>query len=294
MPHVGECALCREQRELCCSHILPKFVFRWKKKTAVGGIRQLSDPNRRIQDGWKEPLLCRECEERFQKVETPFAERVFVPVHYGTAPAIIPYEDWALRFAVSVSWRVLVTSQRLGLGHVPASQMAAIEKAEEAWRAFLLGHEPHPGPHEQHMLIVTMIDESTMGKQSGHLNTYLYRAGQVDLLANEHVAYTYAKMGRIHIVGFIDERHRKKWKGTKISLRRGRFDLSGRYGVPEWLWSYWNEKAEAVGNVHDQMSERQRKVVRDTLKKNAVEFLGSETWLAQQVDLGLDPDRAHN
>ena len=36
---IGECALCREKKELQLSHIIPKFVGRYLKQTSIGNIR---------------------------------------------------------------------------------------------------------------------------------------------------------------------------------------------------------------------------------------------------------------
>jgi hypothetical protein len=101
----GKCALCNKVTELEESHIIPKFVFKWLKETTPTAIRNLGTPNKRVQDGFKEYLLCHECEDLFNKWETKFCEQVFLPIHDKPAP--IKYGPWALKFAVSVSWRVL-------------------------------------------------------------------------------------------------------------------------------------------------------------------------------------------
>jgi hypothetical protein len=47
------CALCRENRELELSHIVPKFVMRYLKNTAFGAIRNMGDFNKVVQDSEK-------------------------------------------------------------------------------------------------------------------------------------------------------------------------------------------------------------------------------------------------
>src|SRR5215213_173026 len=109
MPTEGVCRLCDRRRYLEESHILPKFVIRWQRDTSVSPIRDSARPNVRVQDGTKLPFLCSECEDVLQKFETPFASEVFHPAHlpFETRPNEIPYKAYALKFAVSVSWRVL-------------------------------------------------------------------------------------------------------------------------------------------------------------------------------------------
>lgn len=57
------CALCRENKELELSHIVPKFVIRYLKKTSTGAIRNMENPNKIAQDGEKHYLLCGDCED---------------------------------------------------------------------------------------------------------------------------------------------------------------------------------------------------------------------------------------
>lgn len=75
---MATCAMCKRDRELRDSHIVPRFAFEHLKRTsATGFLRLSSQPNRRIQDGRKLPLLCDDCEQRV--VEQKFAEVVFKP-----------------------------------------------------------------------------------------------------------------------------------------------------------------------------------------------------------------------
>ena len=80
MMPTSPCRLCGATKELQESHILPGFVFRWKKETsATGYLRFGQQPNLRVQDGVKLHLLCRDCEQRFNNWETEFANRIFHP-----------------------------------------------------------------------------------------------------------------------------------------------------------------------------------------------------------------------
>ncbi len=65
------CSLCGEDKELRASHIIPKFVGKWLKKTsATGYMVSRLEPAKRVQDLPTSPLLCSDCEERFSKAET--------------------------------------------------------------------------------------------------------------------------------------------------------------------------------------------------------------------------------
>jgi hypothetical protein len=51
-------------------------------------------------------MLCAECEQRFSGLEKYFAESVFQP-YTADRSAVVPYDARLLKFAASLSWRVL-------------------------------------------------------------------------------------------------------------------------------------------------------------------------------------------
>jgi hypothetical protein len=57
------CELCLKDKELADSHVIPSFIIKWLKKTSITGfVRNPLNGNRRIQDGYKMPLLFFDCE----------------------------------------------------------------------------------------------------------------------------------------------------------------------------------------------------------------------------------------
>src|SRR3989338_10236365 len=101
------CKLCGINDELQNSHIIPSFIYRWLKETSgTGFLRFGQTPNKRVQDGLKDYLLCSSCEGLFQKWETEFANKIFYPIVKNREIRFY-YESWLLKFAVSLSWRVL-------------------------------------------------------------------------------------------------------------------------------------------------------------------------------------------
>ena len=54
----GICALCKDETNLKESHLIPKFVGKWLKRTsATGYLRDIKNINKRQQDIFKEYLL---------------------------------------------------------------------------------------------------------------------------------------------------------------------------------------------------------------------------------------------
>jgi len=82
------CALCRRDRKLCKSHIIPRFLY---AKMFEGGQKAYllsTDGNERpkkVPDGAYEKLLCQECETRFSIWEN-YAKRVI----FGGEPILPP------------------------------------------------------------------------------------------------------------------------------------------------------------------------------------------------------------
>ena len=131
------CRLCGQAKPLRNSHIFPKFYWDWLKETGGGYFRTPQRPNQRMQDGYKRPLLCGDCEERFSAFEGATARQVFRPIADDTA-APVRYDGSFFRFLVSVLWRNLVLDIDHGINQIEPE----FHRVEEAWRLFLLDEQP--------------------------------------------------------------------------------------------------------------------------------------------------------
>ena len=76
---MAACALCGKTRLLCKSHIIPKAIIREMRahdeRMFWHDLGKTRRP-RRIQDGWKEPLLCDSCEQRIGRWEQVVCEEL--------------------------------------------------------------------------------------------------------------------------------------------------------------------------------------------------------------------------
>ena len=76
------CRLCSSNPAIENSHVISGFLFRAiKSDSPTGFFRNPNNPNRRLQDGEKLPLLCAACEQRFGDAEREFATNIFSPFH---------------------------------------------------------------------------------------------------------------------------------------------------------------------------------------------------------------------
>lgn len=279
----GRCALCNKEADLKESHVIPKFVFNWLKETG-GALREQNSPNVRVQDGLKLQLLCCECEELFSEWEKQFSENIFLPFHQDKNIVALAYKDWALKFAVSISWRVLYYNYRLhNLDHFSDSQKSKALEALDVWRAFLLGTLPNPGQFEQHIVVVDVIESYSGPKISPYLNRYLSRSIHADTVCSNKSAMVYTKMGRLALFGFIQE-NQNHWKGTKIHLHSG-FVGANKVRIPENVAEYWNYKADEVANRFSTISQKQKQKIHQAIVNNADKLVTSDVFRAIRHDV---------
>lgn len=289
---MAACLLCEAEKDLVNSHVIPKFVFSWLKETSPSHIREYNTPNLRVQDGLKFPMLCPDCELRLSGWESEFSKNVFSPIHDTRArQPRYPYGPWALKFAVSVSWRILMYGASRGISHFSGEQLLKVDEALGAWRAFILDQAPHPGEFQQHVIVLDLIASHTLPEISGYMNRYLLRSVDMDIIASESRAYVYAKMGRVMLLGTIQEPHPRRWRGTKLHVRGGSVG-SKKYVTPFALDEYLNYRANKVGEAWESLSEQQAQKIRYLQTERRAQFINSEVFQAIKQDVLLSGEKA--
>lgn len=283
------CRLCGLTKPLSESHIVPSFVYDWLKKSSVTGhFRSGEKPNKRVQDGYKPPLLCGDCEQRLGIWEKTFSERVFVPLHQKEP--LKPYGPWLLLFAISVSWRVLTFFKEEGeLSHFPQHLQISVDKVLNIWREVLLEKRPHPGPFEQHMLPfvgpITDLNDNDPNVPK-NINRYILRSVGIDAWCSETEAFVYVKMCRIILVGFIEIPNRRQWSGTKLHVNDGTFNTL-HYKLPDLFRSCLYHNARKVAIIQQNLSDRQKDRIDQAYRKNQDQYWGSEMFNAMAQDFAL-------
>ncbi len=288
----GICELCHKKANLLVSHIVPKFVWRWHSNPVPGGLRTNRSPNLKVQDGPKINLLYAECEQRFSAWEKLFASKIFLPLH-SPEPVIEPiyYEEWALKFAVSVSWRTLIFMMRHRAGaRLSPLQLHLVDQAQETWRKFLLEEIENPDVFDQHLLPVDGLESYSGPKISPFLNRYMIRDIHLDLIFTRDSVYIYTKMCRLILFGRIQEEHPEEWQGMQLDLRG---DIRPRnYRLPAGIASYWNRKADEVKHALESMSPKQQAIAEASMIENADKIANSEIFRAMQYDVVFSGEKA--
>lgn len=266
------CRLCERERELHESHILPSFVMRWLKATSVGPIRSTDSPNRVIQDVTKAYFLCGECEKRFESYETPFSAQVFIPLHgeLEQIPARIEYGPWALKFAVSVSWRLLkYYSENPKFSELPEVARERLFVALRTWRAFLLDHRSDPGEFELHLLPFGPIERPLPG-MSAFFNRYIERSIDDTMVDNGQETLVFAKLARVILFGVVPRGSRpREWKrATRLAVKRGAIATKGWVYLPGGIAELLSAQADRAAGVMAALSPRQKQLAEDRLNAN--------------------------
>lgn len=283
----NSCRLCGNNKPLQESHVIPKFVYKWLVKSSGGGFLRFGpSPNKRVQDGYKFYWLCSDCEGLFNTWETEFANKIFYPILNGDK-VNVSYNIWLIKFCTSVSWRVLNLFREKGqLNHYPENLKNSADNAFHVWKEFLLDERPHPDKYQQHLLPMDIIENYTGNDMPPNINRYILRTVDVDAVHNKSSAFTYSKLERFVILGFIEEPKPRSWEGTKVNLKKGTVGPRS-YSIPGPFGEYFMGKAKRMMQLQSTISDNQNKKIEETFKKNIHKIPDSETFRAMNQDVKL-------
>ncbi|TCU66915.1 hypothetical protein EV204_11325 [Tissierella praeacuta] len=215
-----ECALCYKKSELKKSHIIPRFVTDWIKKTGPTGFLRgtETDFRRRVQDRFKEELLCVDCEGLFSKSEKIFAEKVFRPYLNGYKSEF-EYEEWIRYFITSVNWRILYIELMSYLNktrEISNKNISLVTNVIMGLREYLLGRGEFPKGVETHLYFID--DLAFINHADLYPICFFKRSIFGSLLENDEpeYCYIYSNLCGILIVTAIKKTSMDIWQNTLI------------------------------------------------------------------------------
>lgn len=288
----GACRLCGDEASLRQSHIIPQFVFDWLKETsATGHIRYGRNPNKRVQDGLKIPLLCDNCEQRLGRWEKDFCERVFLPYHKDSTQTL-HYDAWLAKFCISVCWRVLVHhTEETGLASLSDELKKNARMACDRWKALLLDQCTSIMPFEQHLLPLDLVVDLGDLDLPPNFNRYILRAVEIDVVSSPVEAFVYAKMCRFIVLGFIRMKHRTDWHDTKVGSTKGCI-TPGRMTLTPAFLDFVKGRASMTAALQQSLSARQKELIAQTCERDLDRVAQSETFRGMNQDVLLLGDEA--
>ena len=283
------CRLCGSTGELQNSHIIPKFVFRWQKKTSpTGYLRTGRTVDRRQQDGFTQKMLCVNCEGDFSFVENRFKINIFDNATQKRQSKF-SYDSWLSRFALSVVWRATQMEQFEATlsPKLDAQSKALLDIAVLHWRRQLLGEAKNYGRFPLHIFEHWQLHDAQHKAIPGNWNRYLNRHSVIRLVKNEPTALflVYVKMGPVTVFGQISK-PKRKWEGTRINTIKG-FYNSAKVRLPADIFHLYMHEAQYHLDLVSSASEKQMDIISETFLKDISKATGSESW----ADLVADATR---
>jgi hypothetical protein len=279
------CALCGSKSKRQLSHLVPKFVFQHAStRPPTGFLRTNVNPNRRNQDGPKEYLLCRDCEQRFSRWERPFS-RLFKSQHEKPAQTFEYGANEAL-CALSIAWRVLAHQRaHPELNHLTfGNDYSRTDEAIAVWSDVLLGKLDHPGKFRLNWLWLNYI---TNGPPE--INRYIFHACDFDVWASDSRSFSVAHLPGVFIVGALEESPRSEFRGFDVSFKGGRYHGHGNKQAPVWLKHYIDQKMQLRKAAIDGLSPAQKAKIAQTVLADPEKALRSPLFRAIMYDRAANP-----
>jgi hypothetical protein len=271
-PKQPPCALCLQEKPLRQSHIVPKFVGNYLKATsATGFLRDAVNPNVRRQDLAKEPLLCGDCEQTFSNWEREFSQNAF-PKMQDDSFTELAYGPWLLKFAVSLSWRVLVSDRDDLTKEFPQFE-EAVRNTLENWRLFLIGERKQPGS-EHHLFVVAGLPERVPEGLHPKFLHYLLRAIDATEAVNSRTIAVYSKLMRAFFYSPIIPSSPAGWTNTRIHAGDGRL-VSPQKIAMRGFSDLLNSRVEEV--FAKPLSEAQNEKIKEAALKSPERVIASES-----------------
>lgn len=182
----GHCKLLDIESELKESHIWPKFVIDYVKKTGSQYFRNLNKPNKREQDGLKEYLLCEDAEQLFSIREKWFSENIFIPYLDNNIKSF-HYDKSLYFFGMSFLWRVLI----MHLDFAPQIQgewfFPILKKANDEWKNYLVNQIPPETFSNLQLMFTDRIKDTNINAVG--LDFYLTRALDITIITSDDKKY---------------------------------------------------------------------------------------------------------
>lgn len=280
------CRFCDENKELRESHIIPKFVFRWLRKTGGEYFRNAENPNKRPQDGYKPRLLCNECEGIFGRWERKFANEIFYPYSDKHIEKFY-YDSNLLKFATSVLYRVLTTCLPDNLNN---NHFQKFKQSEKEWKLFLKDNTQLKSYGKIHIFLT---DNSFVKQQQPVENFLNYYARGIDgaLITNSKTALVYAKLARVIIIGEITGFNNQGLKGTLINCNKGIIN-SSEMKLDNQLKCYLIDRVSQLNELYDKVSEKQRNIALKHAEEsiNKIEYEDIRKIYQREINYSINPE----
>ena len=276
----GKCKLCQEVRHLEHSHIIPKFIGQWLRKTSGTGYLRAIKPDgksERVQDIAKVPLLCRGCEEHINEFETFFANTIFHPLKQNRLHSI-PTDERIGKFATSVSlrviWVLLDNEDTIAL-----KWKDKLFELEKEWRDYILDKPNFMKGSNSHNILFHSKDLMAVGLPNHpNLILHLMRSSAFYIYEKFEKAYVSSHMAGVQIISMIEPNELPVSRGTQVYPNQ-EFGNIQPCGIG-WGGYFQNliDFAHDCNVAYSRLTPGQNKMVKDSLNRNPERYRSSEDY----------------
>jgi hypothetical protein len=219
------CALCKFDKPLKESHIIPQFVFdRIKENSPTGFLRSVGEVNLRRQDGDTPKMLCEQCEQCFSQAERIFAQKIFKPYQEG-GKTYFTYSSWLNYFISSVNWRVLYLDNLSfhTKKEYAEDKLSVLYNAEAIIADFLLNKRDNIGEIENHIFVMAGPMTANPDLKDSRPNVFFRTSafGYTLFDFDSGGCYVYANLAGILICTVIQKGKEDVWNNTFVQPNGG-------------------------------------------------------------------------
>ncbi len=245
---VPECSFCKQDKKLSNSHIIPRFSV---KKLGTK-IRSSDHPKLPVQDTFKHPMLCKNCESYFNtNWEQPFHQNFFKP--FLTNPnKRLSYGSWMLKFATSLSWRIAVHTDLISPIDLENSMKAKLDEAISTWWRFLQDELDNPGSFEQHFFPLKQAIKPVNISELSH--RFIMEPQGKGVYITENEALVQAKLGDLLFIGIIQTKSWPNQRKSRLSAKSG-YIKTGRYDLPPLIQATLKNAIDDALDIINTLSE---------------------------------------
>lgn len=289
---LGYCKLCNKYTDIKSSHIVPKFIGKWLKKTSITGyLRNNVTFQRRSQDIWKEYWLCSDCESLFSKWEDEFASKVFYPF-VDRGESIVEYDNWLSKFCASLSWRSLkYMRSKNSEVNKSVDYVNILNKTEKYLSEYLLGISDNLSNCEQHIIPLEKTISIPVSNLPANLNRYFLRALAMDIISYDDNILIYTKLPQFIVLGLIKVKNPVLMEQSLISVKSNKI-YPKEYYLPDGFMDYIFDKANEIRELSEMIPKVQLDRSEKFIIDNPEIVFKSKFFEAFIADVALFQDKA--
>lgn len=278
------CFYCKENNTIENSHVISKFISDWVKETSpTGYLRSISNPNRREQDGEKQPMLCSICEQFFGNFENIYKKNLFslIANYRKPLPEVLDISENDKKFMLSLFWRQIIRLLHFDPhDQIFPNELEFLEKKANLIKQYIDSNEFYNNPAFS-IYLIPLHEDQVKGLDlplAATANFYEYERlifGDLSILDNFEQVWVMVKLP-FHIIVCDLMKNTQEWDVPEI-LTTNKLIISEIKAVPQILKNELKKRVfTQAKETYSSISDEQRAKIESDIRKNIAQN-GKET-----------------